>query len=350
MPKEKGPTYRSAAQAVIAELNQPISLDEFVQRVLERFPSRAKDPRQGVKNYLRWDGIQDGIVYLDAKTLVPARVALQGVRFRVPLDENEIKQGVVLAEPGFTPFIKPSSRYGWMAVKGEFWDADDQPIPSRVISLPVTMTSFIDGKPVEIDHPAFELRDWLRQNNAKTGDSLLVTVLDLAQGRFRLELEPRAQRRETEIEKQNRAFADLVWAMLQDTVDEELITHIAVPTALARFSTARDYPGDHWLQVLHADQRMRVTDWSINTADHRIPLDLLLNPLDEITIAEQPFTPEQGARVYRFKASAKYRRHERTIEIIGTDTLGDFDAVMRTAFRLDAYGSLERILTHPATR
>jgi hypothetical protein len=349
MPKQKGPTLANVTQAILAELTQPISLDEFIERVLERYPSQAKDPRQRVREYLRWDGARDGILLLDAQTLAPTSVALQGVRFRVPLDADEIKQGVVIAEPGFIPFIKSSGRDGWMAIKGEFFDVHNLPIPSRVISLPVSMTSFLDGKPVEINLPAFEMREWLSHHHAQAGDSILATALDLTQGHFRLEFEPRAQRRESDIAKQNRAFADLVWTMLQETVDEQLITPFAIPTAFARLPTARDYPGDHWFQALNADQRMRVTDWSINTADHRIPLDMILDPFGDTDVEELPFTAEQGGRVYRFHATANYRRHERTIEILGDNTLAEFDDVMRTAFRLDHVDHLSEF-THITRR
>lgn len=335
MAKQKGPTLANVAQSIIAELTQPISLDEFTERILEHYPSRAKDPRQRIREYLRWDGPRDGILSLDAKTIAPASIALKGVRFRVPLDPDEIRQGVVIAEPGFTPFIKSSRQEGWIAVNAEFFDANDQPIPSQVIALPATMRGLLTKEPVTINRPAFELRAWLSEYRAQEGNCLLVTVLDLEHGRFRLEFEPNAQRRQSEIDAQNLALADLVWAMLQDTVDEQLITPFAIPAAFARLPTAREYPGDHWLQVLSNDQRMRVTDWIIVTADHRFPFDMILEQGGEPAIAEQSFTPEQGARVYRFTATANYNRQKRIVEILGNDTLGDFDDVMRTAFRLD---------------
>jgi hypothetical protein len=169
----------------------------------------------------------------------------------------------------------------------------------------------------------------------QSGDSLLLTVLDVEKGQFRLEFEPSALRRQAEIGAQNKAFSDLVWLMLQETVKEQLITPFAIPTAFARLPSAREYPGDHWLQILTADPRMRVTDWMIVTADHRFPFDLIFEQPGERAIAEQSFTHEQGQHVYRFIATANVYSQRQRIEILGNQTLTDFDDVMRTAFHLD---------------
>lgn len=51
---------------------------------------------------------------------------------------------------------------------------------------------------------------------------------------------------------------------------------------------------------------------------------------------EQKFTPEQGNQVYSFKAALKYRKgFWRLIEIQGKQTLADFDAILRGAFKHD---------------
>jgi len=339
MPRKKGPSLGTIAKSLMAEITQPVSIDEFTQHILERYPSQAKDPSKRVRDYLHLDGFRDGIIFLDAQTITSVPLALRGVRFRVPLEQEEIKQGIVFAEPGFTPFIKSGKQHGWMAVSAEFSDANDHPIPSRVIALPLTMPGFLGGE-VTIERPVFELRDWLRVQRAHAGDSLLLSILDLGKSHFRLEFEPRAKRRTQDIEAQNRALSDLVYQLLQDTYDERLVTSQAIPTAFARLPTARDYPGDHWIVALEQDGRMRVTDWQIVPSDHKFPFDRLFEKPGSSDVREQPFTREQGRQVYRFRAKQNYGKKERGIEILGKHTLADFDEVMREAFDLDTFDHL----------
>jgi len=59
-------------------------------------------------------------------------------------------------------------------------------------------------------------------------------------------------------------------------------------------------------------------------------------------VKEQPFTNEQAQKVYRFSARANYTKRVRAVEILGKNTLGDFDALMRAAFNLDASDHLSQ--------
>ena len=45
MPKPSGPSICSVVAQVAAQLEEPISFDEFAQRVLAIKPSTAKDPK-----------------------------------------------------------------------------------------------------------------------------------------------------------------------------------------------------------------------------------------------------------------------------------------------------------------
>jgi len=189
-----------------------------------------------------------------------------------------------------------------------------------------------------IERVGIELGEWLRAQKARRGDSVLVTVRDWEHGQFTLELEPRSKRRQTEIQAQNRALADVLWSVLQETTDEKLMLHTGIATAYARLPSARDYPGDHWHLVLEEDPRMREEMSMIVLADHKSWLDLAMDEDD--AIEEQPFAKEQGKKVYRFSAQAKYGERMRTIEILGKNTLADFDALMREAFDLDTFDHL----------
>ena len=173
----------------------------------------------------------------------------------------------------------------------------------------------------DIPREGIELHDWLRAHKARQGDSVLVTVRDWERTQFTLEFEPRAQRREAEIKAQNRALADTIWNVLQETTDERLTLHSGIATAYARLPSARRaaYPGDHWHQVLAADPRMREDIAMIVPADHKSWLDLAVGERD--AVKEQPFAKEQAQKVYRFSARANYAKRVRTIEILGKNTL-----------------------------
>ncbi|MBI4785603.1 MAG: hypothetical protein HY782_00950 [Chloroflexi bacterium] len=109
---------------------------------------------------------------------------------------------------------------------------------------------------------------------------------------------------------------------------------------------ARDYPGDHWLTVLANDPHFLVSDFEIKRSEGISTVDLLRDPLDAVEFRPRHFTVEQGNQVYRFTATLDYGTQKRVVEIQGKHTLGDFDAVLREAFRLgplDHLSALTRI-------
>lgn len=185
----------------------------------------------------------------------------------------------------------------------------------------------------EISHTGLDLRDWLDAHHARAGDSVLVTVRDWSRAQFTIEFEPRRLRREQEIKAQNQALADTLWDALQETPDERLSLRLGIATAYARLPSARDYPGDHWHQVLADDPRMREEMMTIVPADYKSWFDLAIEGPD--AVKGKPFSAEQAQKVYRFSARAKYRKRARVIELLGKHTLGNFDDVMREAFDLD---------------
>jgi hypothetical protein len=186
--------------------------------------------------------------------------------------------------------------------------------------------------------PAFELGAWYRAHRVRHNDSVLVTIEDWQHGRFRLEHEPVKQRRQQDIERQNQELADVLFAMLEAARDEQIYGHQAIPTAYARLSDPRGYPGDHWTEVLANDTRMQWDGFSIHYSDFRSPWDemLLLAQQAEHVPPQESYTPEQARQVYRFTAALWHRPQLwRRLEIQGGQTLADFDAILREAFRHD---------------
>lgn len=340
MPAPKRPTLAQVADAIAAELGAPIPFDEFVQRVLARYVSKAKNPAQLVRTNLRYELPRLSIAFSDPKTLIPLRLAMQDVRFRVPLDADQLNHGVLWYHDWFVPFAKSNYTYRAQRELPTFFDSNDQPIAARFVTLKVKpkrgqlddFLSMVVGNK-EIEREGLDFHDWLRAHKARQGDSILVTVRDWARAQFALEFEPHNQRRSVEIKAQNQLLADTIWNVLQETNDERLMLTWGIATAYARLSSARDYPGDHWHQVLADDSRMREEMAMIVPADYKSWFDMIGE--EPVAVKEQPFAKEQAQQVYRFSARANYANCARIIELLGKNTLGDFDNVMRDAFDLD---------------
>jgi hypothetical protein len=344
MTAQRGPTRSQIAQEIVAELESSISADEFIQRILARFPSKSKNPVQSIRSEFRYELPRLGMVFLDHQTLIPLRLALRGVRFRIPLDREQVKHGAIWQE-AFAPFFKSIFNFRTRQEPPTLLDGNLQPIPAKPIEIAVKPArlpeddffAIVLGNDL-IQVSALEISGWLRQHTARPGDSLLATVIDWEHGQIQLEYEPRAKRREAEIKVQNRISSDMIYALLQETVDERLLANDGIAAAYARLTSTHDYPGDHWRNVLETDKRMRNHVHMIVPADYLSPFDSMLEP--DQSIKEQPYSNTQAQKVYRFQAQATYAKKKCVIEVLGKTTLKEFDRSMRAAFDLDSMDHL----------
>ncbi len=340
--KREGPTLREVTQQVLEEMTEPASVNDIVQRVLERYPSTSKDPPKRVRDHLHsHEMVGVELVYLDPKTIAPLRLAMPGVCFRVPLEADDVQSGLVPVRPGFVPFV--TNRFSQTIVTEHIEVQDEN---GRIISngpmagLAHKQTQTLWESYSTQGNDAFDLRDWLRAHHAHAGDSLCVTILNWRPARLRLEFEPQSMYREDVIAAQNRALADCVQALLDESYGERIDVNPTLLTAYARMPGAHDYPGNHWFPVLFEDPRFLITSFGIKASDGISTAEYLRDPSADLEPKEQPFTPEQGNGVYRFSATENDGTRERIIEILGKHTLADFDHVMRTAFRLDHFDHL----------
>ena len=110
------PTISSILQELAREYDRVAAEREVLDRVLERRPSQAKDPYASIRNILRYDAEDAGWVRLGGGKLIPRRIALLGLRFRViPTDEEFVAD--MLARAWLIPFVSLLS-YGyfvWLA-------------------------------------------------------------------------------------------------------------------------------------------------------------------------------------------------------------------------------------------
>jgi hypothetical protein len=325
-------TKREALERVVAGLSGPTSVDELVQQVLALWPSKAKSPRTPIVQELRYSWAGRAIIFLDRDTVVPVWHILEGVCFRVPIERQEAKRGFLPAH-----FLSP-----FLAVALEeinFADERGQPLLAEITSLQVQVEGFFGRETLEVR--GFDLATWFRARRVRRGDSVLVTILDHRAGRFALEHEPAKWRRQEEIERRNRELADLLYNFVLDYRWDQVPVSEAIITAYAHLSDPKGYPGDHWQEVVENDKRLRSLGHLITLATYRTPFEAMLfdeeiTPAVSLSPEQELLALEREEKVYRLKAAFKYnKRIWREFEILGHQTLGDLDDLMRDGFGHD---------------
>jgi len=323
-------TLSEAVERVLGQVDGPIAVEELCERVLTLWPSKAKNPRSNIRTHLRQDHAGKTLVFVNTDTVVPLPIAMHGVRFRVPLDRGEVNRGMLIIRPAFNIFLPHE-------IEPEAIHLEDQrgrSLPVRVITVRGQVNTPFGTQPTE--YAAFDLSDWFRAQGVRRNDSILVTVEDWTEGRFRLEHEPVKRRRNAEIERLDRELADLLFDMLENSRYEKIRVRVAVPTAYARLSDPDGYPGNHWIEVVQRDERMRTDGWDIAYSDWRSPWESIFS--EEEGKPEVDFSDAQSRQVYRFKAALWHRAGLwRRIEIQGEQTLAELDAILRDAFEHDSF-------------
>ena len=344
-------TKDQAIEQIVGQLSGPTSLDEFSERVLALWPSKAKNAAATIRQALRYDHAGRALVFLDARTVIPTGIALRGVQFRIPLSRQEVKQGLLFLSPNFSCFVPDDVP----AEAVQLLDAGERPISTRVLSLKRTHKTALGPQAVELR--AFDLRQWYKKNKARRDDSLVVTVLDWEARRFQLAHKAARQRkrRRAEIEHRNQELAALLFDVLEAARDEQVWGVEAVLTAHARLSEPAAYPGDHWMQVIDRDERMRWDGSTLHYADSfSIFEQIAMKVRGQQGVQQVPVSPDEARQVYRFKAALKHRKGLwRRIELQGQHTLADFDAELRNAFkhdRIDHLGAFWKLVRRGQTR
>ncbi len=328
MTDEKPITLEQAVQRVIGELDGPTPVAEIVRRVLEIRPSSAKHPEQQIRSQIsgHWNKTW---VYLDAKTISPLRVAMQGARFRIVLSRLEIKHGALFFEPNFYGFTRLRADPASLTLL----DTAGQPLPASPTTIKLERKSSLGNYSYQV--AAWDVAAWFKSLKARDGDSLLVTVEDWEAGRYRLEHEPAGRRRFDELDRANRELADLLFGALEEAHSEGVSSLEAIPKAYARLTDPRGYPGDHWRKVVERDNRMKLFGNDIRYPESYAPIESLMGR-EKVQPKALPVSAGQGQQVYRFKAALKYRAGLwRRIEIQGQQTLQDLDGILRDEFKHD---------------
>jgi hypothetical protein len=343
MARKKSRTLSQAIEQVLARVQAPTSIDEVAERVLALSPSQAKNPMTFVRGALRREHAGHTLVLLDRKTVVPLRVAMQGVRFRARLSPEAATAGAL--PTSLLYYFRP---HGLGPADLQFVDPDGEPLTAQV-----KLMTWDDTdewlRAFMYERTVVEFSDWFRTQGVQGEDSLLITIDDWQRGRFRLQHEPLSQRRDAEIQQQNRELAEVLFDMLETGPSEQLFLSTSIPTAYARLSHARGYPGDHWQEVVDGDDRLDYTSFSLVYGDSAASFKgLMLDLMDERPQqSDIPQPRPQDRHVYRFKATLSHRPTLwRRLELQGHQTLSDFDAILRRAFHHDSSDHLGGFWKH----
>jgi hypothetical protein len=334
-------TQAEAIHRIAAQMDEPMNLDDFINRVLDIWPSSAKNPKARVRQTIRDYHLGKGLLFLDENTLITLQQAMAGIRFRIPLTRQEIKRGWLFVYPAFQ-YMKQQEV---TAEEFHLEDAKGQTIPVNSVEVKTKVKTIFGTQ--EHRKTAFDLGWWYKKCKLRRGDSLLATILNWESGHFSLQPESfrTRQQHDNEIHQQNQEFADHLFQALENARYEYIWGQVAIPTAYLRLKKAHLYPPDHWYEILEKDPRMSWTGTDIRYADWSSPLeDIFSNvssPTTPSTSSKKHLSKEQKTQVYRFKASLWRRKGLwRRIEIQGGQTLADFDLVLRDAFKHDTFDHL----------
>jgi len=325
-------TYPDVIDAILKTVTGPLPVAELARRMLAELPSTARDPQAAMRNHiLKARGWQ--LVFTTAETIIPLRLAYQGVRFRLQLTHANLDRGLLPLNDILQGYLPQNL----VVEQLQFVDAAGAAIPTRIfIATEKTKSPF--GIYYNENIVRAGLGTWYRAQKISARDYLVVTILDWEQGRLQLERVPAGRWSRDLLVERDRLLADLFYDVLEGAREERIYNNEAVPTVYTRLIDQPGPPPGHWMEVITADPRMTHDRWQIVYSDRRLnPLEMLLGGSRQ---TRRPSTVvasnEQRQRIYRLRASlAGNPKIWREIDIQGRQTLADLDRALREAFNHD---------------
>jgi hypothetical protein len=328
----KVPNYAEIIHEILASVDGPVVIEDLAIQILQKRPSKAKDPYQAVLTKIREaNGRQ--LVYLDPTHVLPLRLAYHGARYRIRLTKENVDQSALSIYDNFQSYLSFRNSDAFSLI-----DSVGNPIAYQILEPPHT-TTFSSDKKVEYHQPVVILKEWFRSQQMYHKDHILVTIEDWEVGVFRLERERYGEQRADLLAERNQYFADAFYALLESAHDEDIDAHIALSTIYAKIPDKGGYPPDHWMVIINNDSRMFTNGWLIRYVDSGFAMidRMFAEVTGESLIAPvQPSTKEEREQTYCFRAFLKDKPSIwRQIEIQGKQTLADLDDALRTAFGHD---------------
>jgi hypothetical protein len=236
-------------QALAAYYDGPVPEREVMDRVLERRPSRAKDPYAAIRERLRWEGPLLGWVRMGGGTLLPLRVALRNLRFRCLPSEDEVRAGQLDLRL-LAPFVLLREDLHALV------DGDGAPVSFSLAASPQATTML--GLPLRA--PLLDLHTWYAANDFAPGDSIVASVVEAAPLTLRIEREPAAHFKAAAVAAQDRELLDAIWAQVRRAPNTPLHSAEVVLPVFASASWRGAYPGTPWQQLVQRDRRIQLLD------------------------------------------------------------------------------------------
>jgi hypothetical protein len=326
------PTLKQVVEQILAELDEPITVKNLADRVYAIYSTKAKTAMSSFRNCLHYDEQGVNLVYLNKDTILPMRIAVQGIRFRVPIDRHAEKENTIPLM-FFNYFISRATK----PQNARFVDETGNPVDFKVKSVKniwepnsLWRRDFVD---------AFEFGNWFNKVKPQRGDSLLVTVQDWESHEFLLEHEPRRKRDTGVIQRFNQEFSDILFNMLEESRDGDIFLQQVIPDVFVRLSDPRGYPGDNWREIVESDKRVKSDGTILKYPEDVPPFEHMMLPDDEqLPWIRDNYTKKQSNDVYRFKVSLGFGSPIwRVIEIKAGHTFVDLDVAIRDAFGHDRY-------------
>lgn len=331
MPDKKV-TLKQVVEQVLSELSVPITVKDLADRVYAIYPTRSKTAMSSLRNCLHYDEQGVNLVYLDKFTVLPMWIAMQRVRFRVPIDrraENEHEIPVLYfnyfidrhGEPKNIRFVANTGNLIAFKIKSakNIWELNS-----------LWMREFVD---------IFDFSEWFSRVNPQRGDSLLLTVQNWENHEFLMEYEPKKKRRTEEIQRFNTEFSNILFNMLEESRDGNIFLHQVIPDVFVRLSNPQGYPGNNWREIVESDKRMMSDGAILKYPEDMPPLDhLMLLDDEQLPWIRDNYAKKQSRDIYRFKVSLGFNSPVwRMIEIKAGQTFANLDVAIRDAFGHDRH-------------
>jgi hypothetical protein len=334
----KAPNYAEIMREILSSVDGPVPIEELAAQILQKRPSKAKNPHQAALIKIREEAGRQ-LIFLDAAHILPLRFAYQGARYRIRLTKEKVDHAAFSIEECFHHYLPP--QFKREAIR--LIDVQGNPISTQFVKTPHTIT-FSPKKQVEYQDPVIVMREWFRSQKIYFKDHLLITVEDWEQGIFRLECDRFGGQRPDLIAERNHLIADMLFEMLESAQYEEISADIAVPTVYAKLPDKPGYPADHWTWIASNDPRMIADGWGIHYPNSKFsPLKRMLAEAkwQSLVVAGESFTKEEGLQVFRLRAFLKNKPSIwREVEILGKQPLANLDRALRIAFNHDTFDHL----------
>lgn len=350
MPTPNTTTRAEAVQQVVSAMTGPLSFKEFAEQVLALAPTTAKNRTGAVRNTLPYRPTDAGILLLDdGATVVPTRLVMAGVRFRVYVSTAE-------AEAGWLKISKELIEIWWprrafesveYLIQCRLLDEEGGELPVEPVTRHFSKVYNLDNTIYEIQVIGFDLPAWFLRHKIQAGDSILFTIVDWEQPCFRLEHEPAEQRQNVARRRRNAELAQALFDQLESSRKRHHDPKLVILAGHLRLTEPTGYPGDPIDRMMVIDGRLDRNYAGLNYQDPDSIFPMLVE--DAIWPGEPPLeddlpdesdapelSPTQESQVYTIKAVLKHRKGLwRTVEILGGQTLYDLNVLLISLFNHD---------------